>query len=304
MELAGLSSLISNVALLALLVAPSPPVTELRAAIVGRDADAVARVGSRASAAQLEAALGDPDRLVRRAAARAAPECADAWVLLLPLARLAATPGHATAAEAARAAAAIARKIDRARVLDEEISDDRVRARLEAWRSVGADTGLWPDVRVLALEVCTALALALGPDATAEDVAYDVNARLGDPEPEVRRAALELLPTDAVPTSAVAGRLLDDPDPTVALVAGQVLCAGLAFGQSADRALGAAGQPGIERLRQLIVRPTAPAGAALDAARCLAADAAPESRAALERLVKRGPRSIRRRVRALLRKGR
>lgn len=304
MELAGLSSLISNVALLALLVAPSPPVSELRAAILGRDADAVARVGSRASATQLEAALGSRDRLVRRAAARAAPDCADAWVLLLPLAGVASSPGHAEAAEAARAAAAIARELDRARALAEEIPDDRVRTRLEAWRAVSADPGLWPDVRVLALEVGTALAAALGADATAEDVAYDVEARLDDPEPEVRRAALELLPSDDLPTRAVAERLRADPDATVSLVAGQVLCAELAFGANADDVLAVAGRAGIEKLRKLIVLPGAPPGAALAAARCLAADAEPESRAALDRLAKRGPQSIRRRVRALLRKGR
>jgi hypothetical protein len=305
MELAGLTSLINNVALLALLAAPPSAPTELRAAILGPDADAVARVGQRTSADDLEAALAHSERIVRRAAARAAPHCADAWVLLLPLATLAREPDHAEAAEAARAAAAIARDLDRARVLAEEIPDDRVRARLHAWRAATADTGLWPDVRVLAMEVSAILAAALGADAAADDVAYDLAARLEDPEPEVRRAALELLPTDAdaLPAAAVGERLRRDEDPTVALVAGQILCAGIAVGDPPARALDAAGQPGIEKLRRLVLRPNAPPNAALGAARCLAADGAPESRTALERLAARGPRSIRRRVRALLRKG-
>jgi len=304
MELPGLSFLINNVALLALLAAPASTATDLRAAMLSRDLDAVARMGARTPAARLETALASPDRIVQRAAARAAPHCADGWVLLVPLARVARAPDRANAAEAARAAAAIARALDRDRVLREEIPDDQVRARLEAWRAVGADAALWPDVRVLALEIGAELATALGDDASAGDVAYDLSARLVDPEPEVRRAALELLPTEAsaIPVDTIADRLLHDDDTTVALVAGQVLCAGLAFGDDARRPLEAMGEPGLDRLRRLIALPAAAPAAALDAARCLAADAAPASRAALERLAARGPRAIRGRVRALLRK--
>lgn len=299
-----MSFLLNNVTLLALLAASGPPGGGLRAALLSPDADAIARAGARSSARELELAFASPDRLTRLAASRASPHCADSWVLLLPLAWAARDPDRALAAEAARAAVFIARDFDRDRVRLEEIPDDRVRARLEAWRRVGATPDLWPDVRVLALETSVALAAALGPDALPEDVPYDVTARLGDHEPEVRRAALELLPTapEELPREAIADRVTRDEDETVALVAAQILCAGLFFGDDARAALAAMGEPGLERLRKLVERPAAPAAAALDAARCLAADGSTESRAALQRLAARGPRSIRGRIRSLLRK--
>jgi hypothetical protein len=306
MELGGVTFLLNNVALLALLAAGGPADAQLKAALLSGDLGEVPRLGASLPTSDLRAALQSRDRLVRLAACRAAPAAQDGWVLLAGLARAAATPDRPIAACAARSAVVIARALDREHVEAHDIPDDALRTRLDAWRAVGADPGRWPDVRVHALEVSAYLARALGPDATPADVAYDLGARLADHEPEVRRAALELIPhaPGAVPLDAVAKRVTEDRDDTVALVAAQVMCAGLAHDDPPAPVLAAMGEAGLARLRTLVLAADMPPAALFDAARCLAADAAPASKSALASLAKKGPRSIRRRVARLARKGR
>jgi hypothetical protein len=154
---------------------------------------------------------------------RAAAHAADGWALLVPLAEVAAGGDRSLAVPAARTAVGIAAALDRERVLDLDIPDDELATALTAWRDLGADGNRWADVRVLALEVGVHLHGALGADALSEDVAFDAAARIADDDPEIRRAALELLGPGALPADAIATRVTDD-DPDVARAAAQALC--------------------------------------------------------------------------------
>ncbi len=264
----------------------------LARALVSPDRDAVAAIGAGSGAAPLAQVLAGGGRRARLAACRAAPSAPDAWALIGPLAAVADRPDRALAVEAARAAGTIAAALDRDALLGAEAPDDEVRAALTAWRSIGADAHRWPDVRVRALEIGRDLAAALGPDATGDDAPYDAAARIADPDPEVRRAALELLPPRDPPL-ALAAAALADPDPEVAVAAAQAMCTGLALGDDPAPALAAAGADGLARMRALVVDSALAAPARLDTARCLVADRAATSLAAARRFAARAPRSIR-----------
>jgi len=275
----------------------------LSRALVSPDRDAVSTIGARAGAAGLAPVLANGTRRQRIAACRAAPSAPDAWALVAPLARVAAGGDRALAVEAARAAGAVAATLDRDALIAAEAPDDEVRAALAAWRTIGADANRWPDVRVHALEIGRDLAAALGPDASADDAPFDAAARVTDAEPEVRRAALELLPARNPPL-ALAASALADPDPAVAIAAAQTMCAGLALGDDAKPVLAEAGAAGLERMRALVVDATLSAPARLDTARCLVADGAASSVAAARRFAARAPRSIRADAARMIRGGR
>lgn len=263
----------------------------LARALVSPDRDAISTIGARTGAAGLTPVLAAGTRRQRVAACRAAPSAPDAWALVEPLAKVAGGADRALAVEAARAASAIAAALDRDALLAADAPDDEVRAALGAWRAVGADAHRWPDVRVHALEIGRDLAVALGPDAQA-DAPFDAAARVADAEPEVRRAALELLPARNPPL-ALAASALADPDPTVAVAAAQAMCAGLALGDDAKPVLAAAGAAGLERMRAMVVDAKLSAPARLDTARCLVADGAAKSITAARRFAATAPRSIR-----------
>ncbi len=284
---------------------PGPRADRLVDAYQRGDADGLARLGSTLSATGLSPFLGpNRPRLGRLAGAAAARHADDAWVLLTQLAARAGEPDRPVAALAARSAARIAGALGRERAMELEIPDDALRARLMLWRAVGASPGRWPDVRVHAMSVAQRLRDAL--PAAARDVdAYDLAARLTDPEPEVRRAALELVPAAEIAAHRVAitARLVQDADPVVAVVAAQVLCGAPTSETAASPAAAALGEPGLERVRKLLGAPAAlPPAAVLDAARCLARDKTPTSARVFRRLITRGPRSIRSALRRLPRR--
>jgi hypothetical protein len=285
-----------EITLLALLGSAGVDGAELERALVSPDRAALAAIGADAAAVGLEPHLVAGPRRVRLAAVRAAPAAPDAWALLGPLAAVARDPDRSLAREAAASAATIAAAVDREAAATFDMPDDELGAALDDWRAIGADAARPVDVRVRALEIGRAVAAALD-----DAVAYDTGARLADPDPEIRRAALELLPQRAPPLALIAERLTDDDDPVVAVVAAQALCSGLAFGDPAPPRLTAAGDRGLARIRELVVGADLPPAARLDAARCLAADASDASRRALRKLATTAPRSIRRAVRDLAR---
>lgn len=274
--------------------------TDLDRALRSQDVDSLPTAGQALGPAAIEEALGSQVRRTVLAAALAAPGAERPWSLLEPLAGAAAGPDRPIAVAAADAARTIARTLDRQTVIDEDVPDDVVGTALTAWRQVGADPTRWADVRVAALEIGRALHDALGEDAEPDDVAYDLAAALRDSDPEIRRAALELIAHDGLPLSTVAA-MLNDTDPIVALVAAQVLCAGLAFDDDAAPLLAAAGATGLARMRALVRLPNQPPAAILDAARCLARDSLAESAVTMAHLAARGPRAIRAELRALAR---
>jgi hypothetical protein len=278
--------------------APLAVVVPLVAAYDRGDLDEVARQADRLGAAGLAAELAG-DRA--DAAIAAAPAAQDAYELLPDLARIADGWDRARAAPAARAAARIAGALDDAG--ERDLADDVLAAAQRDWAALATRADRWTDVRVHALEVAAHVARArhAGPG-------YDVTAALADPDPELRRAAAELVPAP-VPEdlrAPLAHAIAIDADPIVALAAAQALCGDVASDppapiltalRGATTAPGGATPPstGLARLRAIAAAPPdgAPAPALLDTARCLAADDDPASAAALRALAAKGPRSIR-----------
>ena len=267
----GLWTTLAAIAVLATAsLTPGAAISALRST----DPGALVAVGSEHGAGGLVPLLtGGDSREVTRAAIEASAGADDGWLTLVPLAALAAGPDRSLAAPAAFSAERIARAFDRDRMLELDVPDEAARAALAAWRSLGATADRWADVRVHALEVTTHLHAALGADAGPDDAPYDLDALIADADPEVRRAALELLP-QPIPTGAIpkaAAILRGDTDPIVAIVAAQVLCAGLAFDDEPTAILAAIDSAGMTRLAALIVDSAMPPGAIADAKRCVAA---------------------------------
>lgn len=288
---------------------PEPTIERsLERSLLGRDHSALAEIGARSSAADLATFL-DPghERASTLAAISAATQCEDAWALLVPLARVAGGPDRPFASAAAMSALEIAGSLTATTVAEKDIPDDLLADAVDAWRSIAIGPHRWADVRVHGL----ATVAALGPLDPGSAMPL-VEQLAGDPDPEVRRAAFELMPLPLPDTAlAIAGRTLaEDSDPVVAVAAAQAACGGLAA-RSTDRAnaperasapvLAALGEPGLTRLRELVAETVESSPAAtLDAARCLAAAGDPGSLQALRALQSRGPRYLRQRIRGLL----
>lgn len=266
----------------------------------------------------LVARLRSPDRAVRLAAIAAASAAPDRAELLAELAVLAGGWDRSLAAPAARAARTIARGLvaspaelgtrsdDPAPGEVPDLDDDELAATLDAWRALAMRADRWADVRVHALEIVVALT-ELRRIANGEPAAsYDVAGLAHDVDPEVRRAALELIvvPAPVDVRAVLIERLAADPALTVRLAAAQALCADLP--RDAPAVLTALGADGRAALRALVTAPSAttgssattstvpaPGAAAVDIARCLAADADPASVRAVESLRHRAPRALR-----------
>ncbi|HKE17143.1 MAG TPA: hypothetical protein VKB80_19855 [Kofleriaceae bacterium] len=266
--------------------AEPPDLAALRAAFLSGAPDELARAGQRLSASRLTDVMARPDRELVLAAIGAAPSVPDPIWLLAPLAEVARSPDRPLAAAAARAAARIAGDLDIDQLLEHDVPFDWVRARLAQYRAQAADAGRWPDVRVSSLEVAAHLRRAEGARAHASDSPFDLRAALSDPEPELRRAALELTvgPLEAPAIEAIAARASADEDPAVVAAAAQALCEGLDFGDEARPVLEALGKRGLARLRELVTDGDQPAPARAAAARCLAADGSAASREAIDEL--------------------
>lgn len=272
---------------------PHPVEAELlRGALLSGSTDEVERAGRNAGARRLSLVLTGSDRVLAIAAADAAPFAEDAVWLLAPLAGAARSPDRPLAVRATRAAARIAGELDHGALLTDEVPPDWVRARIHELRAVGADAARWTDVRVSAIEAAARLHRALATDAGPGDAPYDLAAATADPDPEVRRAALELLPSPlrkaelAIAAKAVA----EDREPMVALAAGQAACEGLRLGDPAKPVMTALGGKGLARLRTLVADKTLSLGARMGASRCLAVDGSRASRKALATLPRRGHR--------------
>ncbi len=253
----------------------------LRAAFLSGAPDELVRAGQRLPAARLADALGGSDRELVLAATGAAPSAPDSIWLLVPLGDLAASPDRPLAAAAARSAARIAGQLDADELLDRDVPPDWTRARVAEYRARAADAGRWTDVRVSCLEVAAHLHRSL----RAAGGAYDMAALLGDAEPEVRKAAVELAmgPLGPREVELVAARASSDDDEAVRAAAVQSLCEGLAFGDASRPVLDALGARGLGRLRALVADADQPEAARAAASLCLVADGSPASRAALER---------------------
>lgn len=248
--------------------------------------------------------LRSGDRATVMGAIVAAEAAPDPWGLLEPLAALAGGWDRAVAGPAARAAARIARGLDGDTAIYADVPDERLAAIVAAWQPLAERVDRWSDVRVHALEV--SIRVSRARDATADDIVDDVpllEAAAADPDPQLRRAALELVPVPAPGALRpwLVTRIATDHDPRVKLAAAQALCA--AVPEDAEAVLAALGEPGLEALRAAVAAIAAPAaaavevgdlgGAMVDVARCLAADRDPRSVRALVALRQAAPRSLR-----------
>jgi hypothetical protein len=162
-------------------------IASMTAAFARGDVDEAARQGQLAGPAVVETALHSAQRTTRLAAIAAAPTVADRAELLPALADVAAGADRRTAIPAARAARTIA--VDLAR---HELPDDLAPDDIETWRAryeaIAARRGRTVEVRVLALEICSALAHVTDPTA----IGFDAKAFAADPDPDVARAAADL----------------------------------------------------------------------------------------------------------------
>ncbi len=232
----------------------------------------------------IERDLGAADRRVRLAAVASAPAAAQPDELLDELAVAAGGWDRTVAIAAARSARTIARALAGAgpRLTPGAlVDDDRAAGAVAAWRALAARGDRWADVRVLALETAVTLA--------GNAVEVDLAALAVDDDPEVRRAAIELL---AIPAPAAARpwlveRLMRDRIAAVRQAAGQALCAGLPADAAA--VMTALGDDGREALRE-VASSAAPVTAALvDVARCLALDPDPIAATLVAELQARAP---------------
>ena len=255
------------------LIVATAGIATMKAAIERGDFDEASRQGALAGAALVEQALASPDRPTQLGGIAAAPMVDGRPELLDALARIAGGPDRRTAIPAALAARTIAREL-----AHKELDDALALEDLAGWRmtfaALAANRERWIDLRVLALDTASALA--------TDGSGLPLETALGDPDPALRRAAiLDLaVPVPAGLRDRLAKAIVSDVDPAVALSAGQVLCADLVADPAAP-VLTALGEPGLARLRTAVAAEDAPVVALREIARCLGADKAPASSAAL-----------------------
>jgi hypothetical protein len=257
------------VGLLHLFVVGAAGVAAMRAAFERGDLDEAARQGAIAGAVVVERALGNADRTTRLAAIAAAPIVEDRAELLPALARVAAGADRRTAIPAAGAARAIARELA-SRERPDDIADDDVATWRAAWGALAMRSDRWIELRLLALD--TAAALDDAEHGGRGGVGVDLSSAFGDPDPAFRQAVASSVPLPAPPATVatLAGVVVNDTAPDVALAAAQTLCMSITpTGAPGGRAiLDALGPAGLTRIRALVIeRPAAPA--VRDVARCL-----------------------------------
>lgn len=234
-------------------VAAAPaPADELAQAYVAGDADALAEAVGHKSTADLDRRLHDKRRLVRLSTIAALTGVDDPWAQLTGLADAAGAADRPVAVAASRVARTIARRLNPGVLEDRDVNRAAVAAALERFRKLVADQGRWADVRVLALETGTLLGRSLGDDTTP---AFLTNQIKSD-EPEVRRAALELLPQPLTKSSrAAAAAAVADKDDLVAATAAAVMCQGISAGDPAAPVRAALGEGGSARVTAFLKAP-------------------------------------------------
>jgi hypothetical protein len=285
------------------------------------DLDETARLFQRAGREVMSAAALGADRTAALAALWTMQVRGEPWAFSV-LAQLAASSDRRRAIAAAAVAASLAARLTLETAEAEDLGGEELLAWQADYLAIASRGDGWIDVRTDCLEVAALLgrvALALGvtqaapaavppptpaapnapaPAAPARPAAATspgdaaLLAALADPDPAMRRAALDLFSSPIPPPirAELARLTAAEAEPAVARAAAAALCAELA-GQIAGDVLGALGREGMSRVRELARATTVAEAADVDLARCLAADARPESRAALRALVSasRGP---------------
>lgn len=282
------------------------------------DLDETARRFHRAGRDAVLVAVRGADRTAALAALWTMQERAEPWPLAV-LAELAASSDRRRARAAAAVAATLAARLSVEAAEAEDLDGEELLSWQADYLAIAGRADGWIDVRTDCLEVAALLgrvALVLGvapaaptavppsppspaaparPPAATSPGDAALLAALADPDPAMRRAAVDLFASPIPPPirAELARLAAAEADPVVARAAAAALCAELA-GQIAGDVLGALGREGMNRVRELARATTDAQAADVDLARCLAADARPESRAALRELVSASRGAIRR----------
>ena len=233
------------------------------------DPVAIARAASRLSGRQLEEMIGS-SRAATRAVVFAAPFNDEAVAMLSRLSDVAGGYDRSLAVPASRAAREIAGNLESTEISAREIPRRDLAEATVSWHRIARDRSLWADVRVAALETARDLTRLLTGDGSKPVIEL-----VADPDPEVRRAALELLESPLRPAAypRVVSRLIEDEVDEVALAAAAALCSGALFGDDMAPVLEAAGESGLERIAALAGDRKLSAAARFAAAGCLEGDA-------------------------------
>ena len=234
----------------------------MTAAVDRGDLEEAARQGALAGPNVVEQALRSKARATVLAGIVAAPTTEDRAELLPALARVAGAGDRRTAIPAARAARTIAEQLAKRDLADDLTPDD-----IQTWRAtfeaLAVTKGRAIEVRVASLETAAALEHVVDPTQLGFDLAHV----LGDADPVLRTAALELVPRPtAAALRATIVPALADADSAVVLAAAQTLCADVADDpKGVKSALGADGAAKIKA----IVKAHPNAIESRDAARCV-----------------------------------
>lgn len=255
----------------------------------GRDGISAALSGSRTSGS----------RTAALAAMWAVRERGEPWPLPQLLAA-AARSDRRRALAASDTALAIATRLGLESAEAEDLDAGTLAAWQADWLALARRTDTWIEVRSDALEVAVLvgrIASAMEPAAAAavdEARSSALLAMLADADPAMRRSALELLgtPLPRPVRDELARLIVAEAEPLVARAAAAALCGELGA-QVAGDVLGALGDEGLSRVRELAKATTTAVASDVELARCLAADRRPESRAALRALSQAAPAPLR-----------
>ncbi len=228
--------------------AEEPP-DELVAGYIAADQTELERIASAMSSAELDNRLGHSVRLHQLSAIAAVPWTHEPTHHLSALAETADSPDRKIAVAGTRAALTIVATLNPGVIENRELETAALADALGHWRRIVEDDGRWPDVRVDALELVTSLAKTLERSDWRDYLA----ARLESAEPELRRAAIELLPQPLTDASRTAVRsAIDDKDEQVSATAAAILCQGIASGDAPGETIEALGDQGKAKLTAII----------------------------------------------------
>lgn len=298
----ALSTLVASAAAWSQPVATESPGTALRRG----DLDDVARLAQLHGRDAVASALTSPQRTQAIAAMVAVEARREPW----PLPRLAVLAGgfdRRRASAATWAALGIVSTLDADAAAGADLDGDTLRSWRSGWLALAQRADLWIDVRVDGLEIAAQLARvaeAMEPVPPPAHVIAEMASLLSDPDPAMRRTAIELLevPLPSWSRTELARHVSAETDPEVARSAAAALCSEVATGPAAP-ILQLLGADGLARIRALAQRSAPAVAADVELARCLHADRHADSAIALRGLLggARGP--MRRALLSLLRDG-
>ena len=250
------------------------PLLDLRAAAA--DPLLLERLLPELTPARVARALASADKDLARAAAQLAPQLEFRLALIPELLALAGRGDPALAAQALDALSQLARGLSRVSGERDQLGEEDRDAFAVGVMALAQRADAASAVRARALEVAEDL-LAAGEPGDLATLGNLTTALVADPDAEVRRAAVELLPVvNAKMQARLTALISDDPDDAVATAAAGRVC----------EARPTLADPSAARVRALIVLPATSASEILGMLPCLRAHGRPEDAALLKALKK------------------